>query len=326
MQKIEPKTSFDECFATFPRLRAPGDLRDYWHAALLELKKTPVEPQSRIMLKRSLGWETMQEISFRSAADARVHGFLSVPRKRGSVPAVISFHDYGQEPQVQRDFTDAGVAHLAVRLRDHAELRVRPSTPDGVDLGPGLVTRHGLDRLEKSYPYLCFLDAIRSIDFMRLQKGIDPHRLAVLGHGFGAAMAVFAASQRADIKAIALERPGFVFLEGFLAEAGALYAEEIRQIFAALSPARRTKLRKSMDYLDVLNWAEVLDAPVLVSVGLMDPVNPPRSAFAFFNRLRVEKAMELFPEEGKDPDGVKERKKAVAFLASVLGGQGEPAQ
>ena len=318
MQKIDPKTSFDECFATFPRLRAPGDLRDYWHAALLELKKIPVEPQSRIMLKRSLGWETMQEISFRSAGDVRVHGFLSVPRKRGTVPAVISFHDYGHEPQLHRDFSDSGVAHLAIRLRDHAEVRPRPIAGQP-DTGPGLVARYGLEKLEKSYPFLCFLDAIRSIDFMRLQKGIDPHRLGVLGHGLGAAMAVFVASQRADIKAIALERPGFVFLDGFLPEAGALYAEEIRQVLGGVSPARRTKIRKGMEYLDVLNWAEVLDAPVLVSAGLQDPINPPRSAFAFFNRLRVEKAMELFPEEGKDPDGANERKKAVAFLAGVLG-------
>ncbi len=319
MQKIEPKTSFDECFQTFPRLRAPTDLRDFWHRALLDLKKTAVEPQSRIMLKRSLGWETMQEVSFRSARDVRIHGFLSVPRKRGNVPAVISFHDYGKEPQVQRDFTDAGVAHLAVRLRDHAEHRPRPTGPNVEDLGPRLWERYGLEKIEESYPFLCYLDAIRAIDFLRLQKGIDPHRLAVLGHGFGGAMAVFAASQRADIKAIALERPGVMFLDGFFVESGSLYAAEVRRLFAGISPARRTKLRKNLDYIDVLNWAEVLDAPVLVSVGLKDPLNPPRPAFAFFNHLRVEKAMELFPEEGKDPDGVLERKKAVTFLAGVLG-------
>lgn len=317
MQKIQPKTSFDECFQTFPRLRSPGDLRDYWHKALLDLKKVPVEPQSRIMLKRSLGWETMQEISFRSAGDARVHGFLSVPRKRGNVPAVISFHDYGSEPQPQRDFTDAGVAHLALRLRDHADLRPNLGA-DGVDRGPLLMERYGLDRLEKSYPFLCFLDAIRSIDFMRLQKGIDPHRLALLGRGFGAAMAVFAASQRADIKAIALERPGFTWLEGYLQESASKHAEEVRRLFAGAPQGRRTKLRKNLDYLDVLNWSEILDGPVLVSVGLEDVINPPRSAFAFFNHLRVEKAMELFPDQARDPDGSIERKKGVAFLAHVL--------
>ncbi len=317
--KIEPKSSFDECFQTFPRLRSPKNLTDVWKSALAELKKTPVDPRQKLMLKKSLGWETMMDVNYLSFGNQRVRGVLSVPRKRGKVPAVISFHDYHSRPETVKGFADHGIAHLAVELREHEQMEEQPRvTAEGQPAGPPpYFHKYGLTNLEKSYPYACFLDAIRSIDFIRLHKGVDPSRIGVLGHGFGAAMAIFASVQRDDVRALALERPGLIWMEGYLQESNSDAANEIRAMMGR-STHTKNKIKKALDYLDMLNWAEIIDKPVLVAAGLKDELNTPRSAFAFFNHMKTDKSMELFPDELADPDGVEQRKKSIAFSAEDL--------
>ena len=316
--KITPKSTFDECFQTFPRLRSPSKLTEFWQNALLELKKTPVDPRQKLLLKKSIGWDSTMDVNFQSSGAYRIRGTLSVPRKRGKVPAVISFHDCYGDPAPMKGLSEHGVAHLAIGLRGH-EPDARPAPVDGQEAPAlALFREYGLDKVEASYPYACFLDAIRCIDFIRLQKGIDSSRLAVLGRGFGAAMAIFATALRGkDIRALALERVGFTWMEGWLQESGSRYADEIR-LMMAKNQSTRTRIRKNLDFLDPLNWAEIIKQPILVSSRLKDVRNTPRSGFAFFNHLKTEKDMQIFPDEHNDPKGIEERKRSVDFLAEQL--------
>ena len=68
----------------------------------------------------------------------------------------------------------------------------------------------------------------------------------------------------------------------------------------------------------MLNWAEVISRPVLMTVRLKDEKNPPRPAFAFFNRMKTQKDMEIFPDELSDPDGSLQRKKTIRFISEAL--------
>ncbi len=308
--------TFDECFQTFPELKPPSDLEPFWKNAEGELRQIPVDGNQKLILKKSLGWESTSEVNFQSLGGEKIRGQLSIPRKRGNVPAVISFHDYHNEIEAGREFTDQGLAHLAIRLRGHEPAEARgPQEPEQVAIPH--FQQSGLASPEKSYPYACFLDALRAVDFLRLQKGIDTDRIGVIGRGFGAALAVFAAFHREQVRALALEQMGFTWLLDWAREAQADYAEEIR-FLTGKNARNRLKARKSLEYFDVLNYAEELKQPVLAFIVLDDARNPARAAFAFFNHLKSEKTMELFPETGDLPPAGEIRKKSVNFLAEIL--------
>ena len=293
-----------------------------WQKALLQLKKIPVDPKQRLVISRSLGWESQSEVNFQSAGRYRINGILSIPRTRGKVPAVISFHDYREDMEPDRAFGQAGLAHLSIQLRGHADSAETPATPVGAPtepVAPRLLEQAGLDPLDESYPFLCFLDALRSVDFLRLQKSIDHRRLGLLGKGFGAAMAVFtAAVMKESILAMALERPGFLWLPQWLEDGQSDMVAEVRSLMGTTNNRLRGRIRKNLELMDPLNWSELLKPPVMASIGLEDEENPPRPAFGFFNHLKAEKFMEIYPSEADDPDGREQRKKSVRFLAENL--------
>lgn len=307
-------TSFDQCFQTFPPLKPPADLDAFWKQALNDLKKIPVDPKQKIILKKSLGLESILDINFQSHGRSRIKGRLSIPRMRGKSPAVISFPDYGEHSDTDRRLTEHGIAHLAMELRDH-ERFIRPD-PTSPQPPPALFREYGFDQAGKSYPFACFLDAVRAVDFLRLQKGIDSNRIAILGRGFGAALGVFAAIQRKEgLQGLALERPGFAFFPQWVKDSHTPYASDVR---AMIEERGRTKVKKHLDYVDVLHWSETITQPVLATLVLDDPLHPPKCSFAVFNHLRCDKAMELYPDAAADPDGSLQRKKTMKFLSEVL--------
>ncbi|MEQ9365836.1 MAG: acetylxylan esterase, partial [Leptospirales bacterium] len=247
------KVSFDECFQTFPPINAPADLDRYWNKALLQLKKAPVDARARLLISKSLGRESRSEVSFAGYDHTRIEGIFSVPRTRGKVPAIISFHDYHETaPNLDGSSRQEGLAHLSVYLRGHGPAVTAPEspaaqgdgargTPGGAQAGlsvrgaqgpltqlPSHFRKHGLDPLEDSYVYSCYLDAIRCVDFLRLQKGIDASRIGLVGRGFGAALAVFTAALMKDnVAALVLDRPGFLWFGAWLEDSVSGLAREM---------------------------------------------------------------------------------------------------
>lgn len=314
--------TFDECFQTFPALHTPQDFQTFWKLGLDALKRIPVEPRQKMVLKRSLVREQTTDVHYKSIGGYEIGAELMVPRKRGRVPVVITFHDYLEGPALEPDrhLGDSGIAHLRVRLRSHDSLPV-PGQPL-----PAYVRDTGLDPLEKSYLYLCFLDAVRAVDYVRLQESIDQGRVGIIGRGFGASLAVFAAGLYHDkVHAVSLERPGLVHLSKYLSESTSPLASELRELTGALparpgaaKPRGRTKAKKNLEYLDCLNLVEALKQPFFVTTGLADVKNPPAPGFALFNHLQTDKTMDLCPDEEKDPAGLDQRRKSIDFMVSVL--------
>ncbi len=313
------KTTFDECFQTFPAIKPPNDLNEFWQKALNELKKVPVEGRQKMILSKSLGRESQMEVSFNSYGRHRLRGILTIPRRKGKTPVIVSFHDYHRMPETSREYTDLGLAHLALGLRGHdGQVSDRPEQEK-----PRLIENSGLENLQASFAFACYMDAVRCIDFLRLQKGIDSLKIGLVGSGLGAAMAVFAAYQkRENVAAVAMERPALVWIPQWLQEAASDCATETRNLMKH-SPKGRSKIRKNLDYLDILNWSEEIKSPFLAVVRMEDEANPPRPAFAFFNHLRTDKTMELFTETADDPEGLEQRKKSIKFLASILTSPGD---
>jgi len=304
--------SFDECFSAFPDLKIPADYPAFWEKADDSMAGQPLDIQQKLNIKKSLGWESLSDVSFSGAGNLRLQASLSVPRRRGRAPIVISFHDYHATPETDREYTDQGLAHLALQLRYHH----RTPQEDQNVLSIPLFQRYGLAETQNSFPYQCFLDGLRAVDYVSTLKNLASDRLAVVGRGFGAAIAAFVAWRRPAVKALALEQMGFAAFPLWLKDATVDYSNEMRFLLSKNAP-QKARARKNLDYLDVLHMVPELTTPTLAVVHMNDPVNPPRPAFGFFNRLQCEKTMELFMDE--KPPGFKEvRRKSLSFLAEVV--------
>ena len=314
------KKSFDECFQAFPELNPPENLRRFWQNALDELKKIPVSPRRKLLIKKSIGMESRLEISFLGFGTHTIQAYLSIPRKRKKVPAIISFHDYGGTNKLNSQFTESGFAHLAVILRGHKKTIPAASGAEMEIQATRHFDAYGLDTVEESYPFACILDAVRAVDLLRLEKEIDSSNIGIIGNGFGASLAVFAAVfKKENVKAIVLERPGFIWLPSWLRESGSHASMEINE-YTRKSRAK-SKIKKNLEFLDPLNLTEQINIPVMTSVCMEDSVNPPLPAFGFFNRLKTEKIMELYPEESSDPEQIIQRKKSIDFIKQIYESQ-----
>lgn len=342
--------TFDECVQLFPESSPPDDFHDFWKSALQDLKKIPVQSRHKLILKKSLGRETRSEVFFQSYGNFELHGLLSVPRTRGKCPLVVSFHDLLTPPELQRAFTDEGIAHLSMAWRFQSSTNPeqedsgKPDSEPNVtakkteqtpvsEKSPTTVTRAEiskeeilqtelkqalqLDDLYKNLLFQSYLDAVRATEFARLQKGVDYNRIALYGQGLGCALAIFVANHRQDsIRAMALERLSFIWLERWLHDSKKLPANIINKTLTETRKGK-SKLKKNLRYLDLLPYAENIKSSVLATVSLEDSENPPTAAFGFFNKLCSEKNMHLFPEARPDMD--KETRNAcVEFLISSL--------
>jgi len=54
-------------------------------------------------------------------------------------------------------------------------------------------------------------------------------------------------------------------------------------------------INRVLSYVDTMNLADRIECPVLMGVGLQDPVCPPRNSFATFNQVKSDKEYRVYP-------------------------------
>lgn len=323
------RPNFDECYQARPAVERPAQFQAFWNSVILSLKKVPLEPQLKLRIKRSFARESLNDVQFRSHNDTVLSGFLNVPRKLKRVPAVITFHDYLSDftrvnESITEPLSQAGIAHLYLRMRGHEHANLSP---------PGGHPRRGepaargartffLDQqgapFERSFGVSIILDALRAIDFLRLNRSINHTVIGLLGRGLGCAPALFATAFKPEsIRALALERPGPVWHERWLALADNEMAREWNEWMKGRS-AQKRELREQMKQIDPIYLSEEIGCPVLMSTGLEDPEHPALPGFGLFNLLRTEKSMQIFTDEVQDPEHKKEREQHIQFLIETL--------
>lgn len=128
---------------------------------------------------------TTRQIEFQSGSGESVRGVLYEPSTPAPHPAIVFLHgllsthqEFGDYPA---RFCAQGYLALAIDLRGHG-------TSDGMR---GFITE---DRMVE--------DAIRAIDFLQIQPGLDPNRIVLFGHSLGGAAAVCTAARDTRVAAI----------------------------------------------------------------------------------------------------------------------------
>ncbi|MGP3778114.1 acetylxylan esterase [Halanaerobium saccharolyticum] len=290
------------------------DFDQYWQEALAEMKA--VDPE--IEIKHSAFQTDFAEcfdLYFTGVRDARIHVKYIKPKKaKAKHPAVIEFHGYGCEIEDWADklqFAARGYSYFGMDCRGQSAGYSEDSGGVKGNTRNGHIIRGLADDPEKLYYRNVFLDTAQLAGIVMDMENIAKDRVGVFGYSQGGALTVACAALEPRIKKAA---PVYPFLSDYqrvtqLDIDNSAYAE-IKEFFRKYDPLhnKEEEIFNKLSYIDIQNLADRIEAEVLMTTAIADPVCPPSTQFAVYNKIEAKKDMVIYPDYGHEGlPGIRDR-------------------
>jgi cephalosporin-C deacetylase len=283
----------------------PADFDAYWERALAE--QAAIDP--RIELVHSEFQTPFAEcfhLYFTGVRGARVHAKYLRPRqRRGKGPALLEFHGYAGNSgdfASKLGWVGGGISVAALDCRGQGGKSddsggVRGTTREGH------IVRGLSDAPDKLLFRDIFLDTVELFRIVAGFEEVDPARIGAHGASQGGALTLACAALEPRIKKAA---PVYPFLSDYqrvweMDLAKDAYAE-LRHFFRHHDPNHENEGEwfRRLGYIDVQHLASRIQGEVLMAIGLMDPICPPSSQFAAYNKIQSIKSRVLYPDFGHE--------------------------
>jgi cephalosporin-C deacetylase len=271
------------------RVTRPPDFDDYWSELLASVASVPLDPTLDYDALRSTPGVEVYDIHYTSLDGVRISGWYCRPRETAGppppYPGLLVVPGYISDPVIPKSWARRGYAVLAVAPRGKVRSRSR------VDARyPGLLIENSVDR--NTYGYRAFfIDACRAVDFMLSRPEVDRQRLGVHGSSQGGALTCVLAALRRDV--IACGAAGAPYLCAYLDAAALTRSYPYHEIteHLRLYPEQAPAMEAAFAYFDVINFAPLIEAPMLVYIGLADDVCPPETGYALVRAMHCPKQL-----------------------------------
>lgn len=307
----------DELERLSPPLTAQADMDDYWELTLNQFSNKPLNA-TRIPVETPLSDMEAYKVTYEGFDDTPICGWYLLPRSRRSerIPCVVLYHGYTGSKGYPEDYAAyilMGIAVLAIDVRGQGG-----ETGNRLDQSYGMtrgwITQGILDR-DTCYYRAITIDALKALDWVSEQPEVDSLRICASGESQGGGLAMITAAL-SDKPAIAVAHiPNMCQIDfGVLNSSSAL--SEVAS-FVERFPEHLDSVLNTLSYYDNMNLAHRIRIPLLVTVGLKDPVTMPETIYAAYNRVEAEKAIIAYPFSGHTVTGDQNRK-ALDFIAKHL--------
>lgn len=285
----------------------PADFDAYWDAALRELDAT--DPKPELIPTKAIHPRHSEafDLWFTGVGGARVYAKYVRPKKAsGKNPAVLQFHGYtgnGGDFSSRLAWSGEGFCVAALDCRGQGGR----SEDSGKVLGNtfrGHIIR-GLDDPDprKLAFRQIFLDTAQLARVVMGFPEVDATRVGAMGGSQGGALTLACAALEPRIRRAA---PVFPFLCDYqrvweMDLAKDAY-DEIRGFFRQFDPLhqRKDEIFTKLGYIDCQHLAPRIKAEVLMYVGLMDPICPPSTQYAAYNKITSKKNTVIYPDYGHE--------------------------
>ncbi|MBG9917493.1 cephalosporin deacetylase [Bacillus sonorensis] len=285
----------DQLYSYKPERTAPRDFKEFWKESLAELAEEEAEPKLERFDYPADG-VSVYWLTYRSIGGALIKGWYAVPDGNGPHPAIVKYHGYNAS--YDGDVHDIvnwalhGYAAFGMLVRGQNGSEDTSGSPHGHV--PGWMTKGILD--PKTYYYRwVYLDAVRALEVVSGFAEVDEKRIGVIGASQGGGLAI-AVSALSDIPKTAVSE--YPYLSNFQRAIDTAIEQpylEINSFFRRnSSPDIERKAMNTLAYFDIMNLAESVKAPVLMSIGLVDTITPPSTVFAAYNHLNTEKDLKVY--------------------------------
>ncbi|MBB6097416.1 cephalosporin-C deacetylase [Deinobacterium chartae] len=307
-----------------PELTPPNDLDRFWQQTLeaarthdLAATFTPVP---------HYGFATVEvfDVAFAGYGGQTVRGWLLLPKQRSApLPCVVQYIGYGGGrglPHEWLQWSALGYANLIMDTRGQGSAWRSGDTPDlEVDGAnpqlPGFMTRGVLSPQTYYYRRL-YTDAVRALEAARVHPAVDPSRVVVAGGSQGGGLALAAAALGGGVAAVMPEVPFLCHFPRAITLTDSLPYSEIAA-FLRVHRDREEQVLQTLSYFDLVHLAPRITAPALFSVGLMDPVCPPSTVFAAYNRLSGPREIRVYRYNAHEGGGVHHLLEQARFLREL---------
>lgn len=297
----------DQQIAEFEKLDVPltkqPDFDEFWQRTVGRARSAPLNVKGGPADYVWPGVE-VQDLTFEGLDGTPIRAWLLLPpqARNAKVPVVVSFHGYSGSrgyPSHHAQWLLTGSAVVAHDFRMQGGLT---GSNTGFMGGKGLsaFVFGVLDR-DTSFFNHATTDALRAIELALACPQIDTSRVCVNGGSQGGAMALMTAALHPSVNLCMADVPSNCWFEKRIFDRSG-GVKEVSQ-FLRDNPDRMDEVCLALSYYDNINLAGRIRCPVLVSVGLKDPVCPPANVYAAFNKITAPKTICPYPFGEHDGGG-----------------------
>lgn len=282
-----------------PALTRRPDFDQFWRDTLTESSAQPLDLRLEPLDLPYMGVRLFRVV-YAGWHGAAIVGLYATPVGRGPFPGIAMYHGYSwhrPEPFELLSWVSQGYAVLAIDVRGQ-------SGESGDTLGypgghvPGFLTL-GIGDPHRYYYRGVYVDALRALEVLAAQPEVDPARIGITGGSQGGGITLAAAALSGIGAAYNLPAGGRVraavaeipFLCHFERAATLMDAGPYQEIgsYCRRSGVVPAAVFHTLSYFDGMNLADRINAPTLVTVGLMDTICPPSTIFAAYNHITAPK-------------------------------------
>jgi cephalosporin-C deacetylase len=257
----------------------PLDFDQFWDDVLSDAEAIDLNCSVEKDDLRSTEEIDVYEIFYDSLDNVRVSAWYAVPLGfDGKLPAIVSLPGYQSDPPIPKDWAAKGYACISVNPR--GKVRSRTQFDPGY---PGLLTYGIVDRNTYSYRGF-FVDAWRSVDFLLNREEVDDSRIGAVGGSQGGGLTITTSAMRKEIRAASVSAP---YLCGYMDSIQLTHTYPYQEIndYLRRYPERKEDVTKTLAYFDSISFADRIECPIIVNVGLQDNVCPPETGYALFDLI-----------------------------------------
>lgn len=264
------------------------DFEEFWSNTLQELASVAPEYKLIPLKEHSNDVREAFRVEMKSLGGETISGLLYMPVAEGKYPAMISYMGYGSDVWYADPSSNPQMIEFMLCIRNQAFNR-QPGEKDDW-------CARGIADKNTYYYRGAFADAVRAIDFVCSLDKTDTDRVFASGESQGGALTFAAASLDDRLKAIAPSAPFLCDYPDYFVLAG--WPGDPIKAAAKEAGMSDEDMYKVLSYFDIKNFTDRIQCPVIMAIGLQDPVCPPHTNFAAYNHIKTEKSWICYPLSG----------------------------
>lgn len=297
-----------------PPLTARPDLDEFWDMTLKQYADKPLNAK-KTLVETPFTYMEVYKVEYEGFDATPICGWYLLPcfRRLEKLPCVVLYHGYTGSRGYPEDYAAyllMGLAVFAIDVRGQAG-ETGNLMPQDYGMTRGWVTQGILDR-DTCYYKAITIDAIKALDWASEQPDVDSTRICAAGGSQGGGLAMIAAAL-SDKPAIAVAHiPNMCQMDFGVLNSSSSLAEAAS--FIERFPYHLDTVLETLSYYDNLNLAHRIRIPLLVTVGLKDPITMPETIYAAYNRVQSVKSIVPYPFSGHTVTGDQNRN-ALEFIS-----------
>ena len=266
-----------------PTSYRPSDFSTFWDDAKRELVNiNPAYQVTRRGDMSTVGADVFL-VEFQSLNNAKIRGWLTVPKGRGKYPILYKLPSYANpaSPETRND-----VAVFSIDARGIG------NSADAQKLTYDNYLITGLANKQQYIYRDVYMDCLRGLDFLFTHEDLklDINKIIVKGEGQGAALAaVIVGLDGRKVKGLIMERPVFIDMRTVFAigETQPITPWPVPTLKGYFNSSKTSidNFFRTWDYFDPLNFATQIKCPILIGTSLKSSISLPQCSYNFYNQV-----------------------------------------